>query len=172
MKQRKNSQSLIERQNSRNWSDPQYQQAYEEYKEGLVDANAMEIVVTPYGSPSRTPKESPGADTVVTGMEEDSVINAFGKRQRDKNNDDIDNEREVKRPMLEEENKTLKDRVKELELALQTKEKKVKKNLVKTLSNNGKPITRNKYVGQMNMLNRPHGEGVMTFDNGCTYDGE
>merc|ERR1712146_471477 len=68
---------------------------------------AMEIVVTPPHSPSRTPLESPGGETVVLNRAWAADLNQ-NKRKRDKNDDDIDNER-VKRQKLEEENKTLKE---------------------------------------------------------------
>merc|ERR1712146_482981 len=55
---------------------------------------------------------------------------------------------------------------------LQSKEQEVKERWAKRFRNDGKTITVNKYVGQLNMLNQPHGKGVITIDDGFIYDGD
>merc|ERR1712146_855020 len=56
--------------------------------------------------------------------------------------------------------------------ALQNKEQEVMKMLANTFGESGKTCTFHKYVGQMNLLNQPHGKGLVTLDDGSTYDGE
>merc|ERR1712146_1776 len=70
---------------------------------------------------------------------------------------------------LRQDKQTMKE---EHEKALQNKEEDVMKMLANTLKDDGETITRYKYVGQMNLLNQPHGKGLMTLDDGSTYDGD
>merc|ERR1712146_492074 len=70
---------------------------------------------------------------------------------------------------LRQDKQTMKE---EHEKALQNKEEDVMKMLANTLKDDGETITRHKYVGQMNLLNQPHGKGLMTLDDGSTYDGD
>merc|ERR1712146_729273 len=83
------------------------------------------------------------------------------QNKEEKANEMIQELRQEKEAMKEEHDK-----------AWQNKEQEVMKMLANTLKDDGETITRNKYIGQLNMLNQPHGKGVMTLDNGDKYDGD
>merc|ERR1712146_477984 len=171
------------------WKNPEYRQAYEEYKKGRVDAMEIETEENSTNCVQRTPiiqpmKPLPGTPVNFYLNSDGSTENIIHTPLVGQKRKCVGCEEEIKkRQKLEKEKKTLEDRItklerenermkKEHEKALQNKEQEVMKMLANTFGESGKTCTFHKYVGQMNLLNQPHGKGLVTLDDGSTYDGE